>query len=303
MHTSEEFENPVTICEGEVYTVGEHEYTRSGDYVDTLKNQFGCDSIVYTHLTVSSIQFDFDTIRYCSEVLPVILDASSSNATAYEWNTGATTSSIQATINDGTGQDYWEYFVIVTNGDGCTDTSNTVTVYRNPQVEITPSIEEDQFCSAGEATFTADAVNLTDKDEVSYMWNTGETTPSILVETLHEKILVAEATYNDCKGVDSIVVAECPCSVEFFNTFTPNGDGFNDTFAPKLEATFAIYVFTIYDRWGKVVFKSKDPEASWDGTINGQDAADGVYFYALNYACMSAPDDVVSRNGSVTLIR
>ena len=70
LRTSEEFDNPVTICEGETYTVGEHEYSVSGDYIDTLKNQYGCDSIVKTHLTVSSIRFDFPTTRYCSEVLP-----------------------------------------------------------------------------------------------------------------------------------------------------------------------------------------------------------------------------------------
>ena len=74
--------------------------------------------------------------------------------------------------------------------------------------------------------------------------------------------------------------------------------------APKIDADFKYYQLVIYDRWGKSVYKSENPEEAWDGTINGHaKAADGVYYYVFTYACMSAPDEKISKHGSITLIR
>ncbi len=62
------------------------------------------------------------------------------------------------------------------------------------------------------------------------------------------------------------------------NIFTPNGDGFNDTFfITKLPSgTF----MTIVDRWGRVVFESRDYKNDWDGGTY----PDGVYFYTIDIA-------------------
>ncbi|MCO5231422.1 MAG: gliding motility-associated C-terminal domain-containing protein [Chitinophagales bacterium] len=61
------------ICKGESIKVGNHTYTVSGNYVDTLKNNLGCDSIVYTQLTV---------------IQPVINEtvASICKGKSYSWN-------------------------------------------------------------------------------------------------------------------------------------------------------------------------------------------------------------------------
>ena len=58
------------------------------------------------------------------------------------------------------------------------------------------------------------------------------------------------------------------------NAFTPNGDGQNDDIKPELNGAEA-YQINIYDRWGKLVFSSRDPNEAWDG--NG--ASEGVYNY------------------------
>ena len=58
------------------------------------------------------------------------------------------------------------------------------------------------------------------------------------------------------------------------NAFTPNNDGYNDDIKPQLNGAEA-YQINIYDRWGKLVFSSKDPNEAWDG--NG--VSEGVYNY------------------------
>ena len=54
------------------------------------------------------------------------------------------------------------------------------------------------------------------------------------------------------------------------NSFSPNGDGKNETFGPHFEyAPKELYSFSIYDRWGELVFNSSTPGEVWDGNIGG----------------------------------
>jgi len=78
--------------------------------------------------------------------------------------------------------------------------------------------------------------------------------------------------------VDDVLIVHVP------NTFTPNGDGFNDTFeAVLVGADTDDFGFWIFDRWGEVVFSAEDPWLSWNGTMNGTGEllADGVYAWRM----------------------
>lgn len=69
---------------------------------------------------------------------------------------------------------------------------------------------------------------------------------------------------------------------DFFlpNAFTPDGDGLNDSFLPKMSNAGG-YVFTVYDRWGKKLFETRDPDQGWDGSFNGSLCEKGVYVYEI----------------------
>ena len=71
------------------------------------------------------------------------------------------------------------------------------------------------------------------------------------------------------------------------NAFTPNGDGLNETFFP-MGTGFdpdQDFVFTIYDRWGRVMFTSTSVDDAWDGTardLGGEDLVqNGVYVWRI----------------------
>lgn len=64
------------------------------------------------------------------------------------------------------------------------------------------------------------------------------------------------------------------------NVFTPNGDGVNDEFR-VLYRSIREYHIEVYNRWGKLVYRSNDPSKGWDGTINNRPAAEGAYFYVI----------------------
>lgn len=65
------------------------------------------------------------------------------------------------------------------------------------------------------------------------------------------------------------------------NAFTPNGDGLNDIFRIPRQSRTGIQYFAIYNRWGQLVFRTTDPQAGWDGKLNGKSASAGAYTYVI----------------------
>ncbi len=90
---------------------------------------------------------------------------------------------------------------------------------------------------------------------------------------------------NDCSSSDTVIVTvDLSTHIPVHNMLTPNGDGFNDTWAlssvPDIENA-KIYVF---NRWGWEVFKAEDGyKNDWDGTVQGEPLADGSYLYVIEY--------------------
>ena len=66
------------------------------------------------------------------------------------------------------------------------------------------------------------------------------------------------------------------------NSFTPNNDGINDVFQVKgIGFKSESFFIEIFDRWGRSVYTSKDVTKGWDGTIKGQNSAEGLYIYRV----------------------
>ncbi len=91
-----------------------------------------------------------------------------------------------------------------------------------------------------------------------------------------------------CNGncTPAIVNIEVGCSDEkeflVYNSFSPNGDGFNDTFSIEGLEAFPENKIFIYNRWGILVYSSTPYGNDWDGRWNGEDLPDGTYFYIFD---------------------
>lgn len=84
-----------------------------------------------------------------------------------------------------------------------------------------------------------------------------------------------ESIFSNIVCVDNCPVYELP------NTFTPNGDGFNDTFRPFPFCFIDRIDLKIFNRWGQLVFESDDPNINWNGrNFSGSELAEGVYYYS-----------------------
>jgi len=158
-----------------------------------------------------------------------------------------------------------------------------------------------------------DTVLLKGSDSLAtYLWSTGDTVDSIWTKldqrTQRYSVTI---TKGQCSKVESIRFDlddnACPsidCDVEYSNIFTPNGDGINDLFRPSTTCNIFSYQLTIFNRWGQLVHETRNIAYGWDGYINGEMAAEGVYYFTLDYKDEVAVD--VDRNvfaGSFTLKR
>lgn len=84
------------------------------------------------------------------------------------------------------------------------------------------------------------------------------------------------------------------------NTFTPNGDGLNDTF--KVYGQYTAQVeFKIFNRWGELLFFTTDLNESWDGTSKGNAMPEGTYVFRAYLTDLTGQTS--ERSGNVLLLR
>jgi gliding motility-associated-like protein len=85
--------------------------------------------------------------------------------------------------------------------------------------------------------------------------------------------------------------------IEVLNTFTPNGDGVNDTWGiPDLFGFDGVSI-SVVDRAGRIVFMTTDPRERWDGTFEGRILPVGTYIYVIE-----TKDPKEMRSGTINLI-
>ena len=92
------------------------------------------------------------------------------------------------------------------------------------------------------------------------------------------------------------------------NVITPNGDGINDVFEPKVTGLDLITgaKTVIFNRWGNILWDSDDPLIQWDGKskLTKLDCPPGTYFYVCDITYLGeAGEETLHLQGSITIIR
>jgi gliding motility-associated-like protein len=176
------------------------------------------------------------------------------------------------------------------------DLSNAVTINSFP-IDAGP----DQFIESGQSTVlggstTAPTHTWTPTQTVSDP-NSLNPIASPLVTTTY----TLTATQGGCTLSDQTTVT-IASEFEIPNTFSPNGDGLNETWLLTGMENYPNAMITIYTRWGQQVFETigYTELKSWDGTSKaGQKLVAGVYYYVIE---LRDSEDQIFK-GSLTLIR
>ena len=92
------------------------------------------------------------------------------------------------------------------------------------------------------------------------------------------------------------------------NVITPNGDGYNDVFEPKVTGLSLITgaKTVIFNRWGNILYDTDDPLIQWDGKSKQtkMDCPQGTYFYVTDITYFGATgEEKLHLQGSITIVR
>ena len=93
-------------------------------------------------------------------------------------------------------------------------------------------------------------------------------------------VTAVDTAGNQSRGSNIVCLDECG-EYKLPNVFTPNGDGFNDVFKSFNPGRVTKVDMKIYNRGGKLVYKTNDPDINWDGRDidSKRFVSSGVYYY------------------------
>lgn len=85
----------------------------------------------------------------------------------------------------------------------------------------------------------------------------------------------------------------CDCPMYLPTAFTPDGDGVNDTYKVGYGCKLRKFELHIYDRMGRELFYTEDPNQGWDGRHEGEERRQATYVVTVSYSWFV---DGLSRN-------
>jgi gliding motility-associated-like protein len=259
---------------------------KTGDYNIRLvaKESEGCtDTLVKKYSVVPFPTFDIvgdSVICAGSNSTSLSVDPNSGKSIRWTPSTGLnSTTTFKVTASP---QVATTYSALVTNSYGCS-TTKTRKILVNQPFGLTRKPLGDTTIYAGESVQLS---TLADAENVSYKWSPKRNISCI---TCYDPWVspVEATTYkvelkNGCFDFFETFVVEVirDFYLEAPSAFSPNGDSNNDSFRFEYK-NIRNFELNIFNRWGKIVFTSKDINSGWDGNVNGHPQNTDTYVYSV----------------------
>jgi gliding motility-associated-like protein len=138
-------------------------------------------------------------------------------------------------------------------------------------------------------------IDNSSNNSISWKWSFGNGITSSLKQPIgiyfqangrQNQYLVMQVVQNAFNCTDTSIkkVFVLPnCYIDIPSGFTPNGDGLNDNLYPLNAFKAQNLHFTVYNRYGQVIFESTDWHQKWDGRFKGELQPSGTYVWMLDY--------------------
>lgn len=259
-----------------------------GNYSVKATTSDGCSS--FDTITVNNVYnnpiVNLPNIDEICDNSKLILDAGSFSA--YKWQDNSTSRYFSiSTIG--------KYFVQVVDTNKCSG-SDTVIIKK---LLASPN----NFLPKDSTICSYDFINIIPLSNFnSYLWNTNAVTSTIRVGNPGNYWLKV-IDKNGCVGNDTIkiITKECRVGIYIPSAFTPNHDGKNDIFKPIAFGPISDYLFTIYNRFGEIVFSSVDVNRGWDGKFKSIMQDNNTFVWTCIYRLNGG--ELTMQKGTVTLIK
>ena len=228
---------------------------------------------------------------------PVWLYAS--GADSYLWNTGQTTSNINANLKDTN-----TTFQVIGRNFCETDTASfTVKVNPRPTASFT-------YSPQNPIVNETISLNYTGKSAADWTWyidnqqvitgNVKNPEISFYEKGRKEVELVAMNQFGCSDTTIYTLTVGYDFKIFVPNVFSPDGNGINDSFKAIGFNIKSIHM-QIFNRWGEKIYESFGVNDAWDGTFKGQVVMDGVYIYAIDAEAIDGEHAYL--HGNVTVMK
>ena len=204
----------------------------------------------------------------------------------YSWSNGKTTSSVVI-------QQAGNYSVSAVNERGCKKTID-FNISENALPEVEFSVSVNQVDNRNNSLIC----NIQAEPNTTYNWDFGDGTFDTGANVSHHYSVdnslfeyIISLTAQNSTGCQSVFQRSIDIVPYVPNVFSPNSDGVNDFFMPKVQTQ-------VFDRSGTRLYSGTD---GWDGTFNGKKVAQDTYFYFISYP--DKKQQIHTLTGFVTLIR
>ena len=288
-------------------------------YTVTGTDHNGCqntDQITVNVVPIPVMSITGQNLAGCQPVTPIFTNTSTGNLANCTWylGNGDTLQGCGTVSSTFTNPGCFDVTLVVTTPEGCTNTltmSNYVCVDEKPVADFYPNPDE-------LTSYNWETQMINETTGASYYeWDFGDNS------AISHEHSPYHAYPNDLPGVYNVrLIATSPngCidtayaqvtlkeELIFYvpNTFTPDGDDFNETFKPVFTTGFDPYSYSlfIYNRWGEMVFESHDTDIGWNGRygVGGNICQDGTYTWKIEVK-KRAVDERLQFVGHVNIIR
>lgn len=251
-------------------------------YTLTTTDVFGCPETDEITVTVNPLP-DVDAGPDIAICIDGHAELQATGAETYEWSpsTGLDDPNVANPVT--TVDDETTYTVTGTDINGCVNTDDiTISVNGLPDVNaFADPIFVDSY--AGETT------QLNATGATTYSWSPAETLSNanipdpVASPSDTTNYIVAGTDIYGCTNYDTITVfAIGELEIDLPNAFSPNGDGINDTYYPIVQGSGSLLDYSIYNRWGELVYSGTIGDSGWDGKFNGKTSDIGSYVILVN---------------------
>ena len=273
----------------------------------TVKSSTACGYVEKTKSIAASgasLKSDFDFVARCDSDYVRFINKSiiyPDSSVQFFWNFGDGNTSNEADpIHSYTVSGVFTVKLVLKTSTACLNDSTTKTL--NLQ-QLVIQASPDMVIDAGQSV----QLNVTGGG-TGFKWSppTWLSDPNIQnpIAKPGDNITYTVTVTNDagCRAVDSVSIKVNPVDGIFVPTaFTPNNDGKNDIFKPTMSIHFTLLNFSVYNRWGQLLFSTAEKGVGWDGKFKGKEQNDGVYIWIVK--AKDANGVLIESKGLVVLVR
>jgi gliding motility-associated-like protein len=225
----------------------------------------------------------------------------STNATSFSWSPSTNLDNASTLSPLATPTANVSYVVTASTGTCTLKDTVKITLVPSPLVSAGGDIT---ISKGADATLAGSVTNASSFiwSPATYLNNVNVLNPISVMpqETITYRLTASNSL--GCTKYDEVKVIVTPYCIKVKNAFTPNGDGLNDTWSVYDQFTCLKNVkVAVYNRYGTLVYESRNYRNDWKGTYGGKNLPDATYYYVIDFQL--AVGRVQQVKGDLTILR